>query len=216
MINKSTRPPSISVRRQSLTIAVLLTLAVVLLLVQFGSLVAWDAKAIRYPFGLEYGEGMVWQQMRLILSGHAYGPIQDVPAIVFQYPPLYYLVVGGLSRATSWDELACGRLVSVAAAGFVLLFAALIVFQALRRECQARAALACAIVCALAIASFIPMQRFSALMRVDMTALAFSFAGVFLGLRALNRPRLVHFPQFALQHRFLQSKHLLPHRLLHF
>ena len=31
--------------------------------------------AIRYPFELDYGEGIVWQQMREMFAGHGYAPI---------------------------------------------------------------------------------------------------------------------------------------------
>ena len=41
------------------------------------------------PLELDYGEGIVWQQMRWIFSRKAYGPIDQFPAIVFHYPPLY-------------------------------------------------------------------------------------------------------------------------------
>ena len=50
------------------------------------------AASIRYPFGLEYGEGIVWQQAALIPGPHMYGTAQDLPFIVFHYPPLYYLL----------------------------------------------------------------------------------------------------------------------------
>jgi hypothetical protein len=82
--------------------------------------------------------------------------------------------------------------VSVTATGLVILFAGLIVFRALVCDSGLRAAVVCAVISALSIGSFVPIQLFSALMRVDMLALAFGFVGVSLGLQALKRPRLVH------------------------
>ena len=48
--------------------------------------------AIRYPFALDYGEGIVWQQALLIPGEHMYGDITRFPFLVFHYPPVYHLV----------------------------------------------------------------------------------------------------------------------------
>ena len=41
----------------------------------------------------DYGEGIVWQQMRNIVAGQGYTPLGVYPAIVYHYPPVYHLVV---------------------------------------------------------------------------------------------------------------------------
>jgi hypothetical protein len=163
-----------------------------LLLGQLAVMIELDARAVSYPFELDYGEGVVWQQMRLILARDGYGPIDQFPAIVFHYPPLYHVLAGALSAASGWDELASGRIVSVIATSLVMVFAGVIVFRALAGNSGWFAAIICAVISALSIASFVPVQLSSTLMRVDMAALAFSFAGVLFGLQALMRPRLVH------------------------
>ena len=38
------------------------------LAMNFARFVAWSAKAIRYPFELDYGEGIVWQQALRMLQ----------------------------------------------------------------------------------------------------------------------------------------------------
>ena len=68
--------------------------------------------AIRYPCELDYGEGIVWQQMRLMFTDKAYGPIDGFPAIVFHYPPRLSRGDRGCSDALGMDELATGRAVS--------------------------------------------------------------------------------------------------------
>ena len=69
--------------------------------------------AIRYPWELDYGEGIVWQQMRWIFTDKAYGPIDQFPAIVFHYPPLYHAVTAISAGALGTDELATGRAISL-------------------------------------------------------------------------------------------------------
>src|SRR5690348_11443274 len=47
--------------------------------------------AANTPHQLDYGEGIVWQQMRMIIDGQGYAPLKPFPAIVFHYPPVYHL-----------------------------------------------------------------------------------------------------------------------------
>lgn len=150
------------------------------------------ATAIRFPFELDYGEGIVLQQMLHILDGEGYGPIDRFPAIVFHYPPLYHLASAAVAMLWGIDPLAAGRLVSVSATLLVGLLAGLIVFHAVRDDTPRPAAAICAIAGALVTLSFWPIVAWSPLMRVDMAAQAFALAGVWLGLLALKRPKLIH------------------------
>jgi hypothetical protein len=179
---EAVRSPKPSLAYLRLPTAALLAVAALLLLGQLAVMVGLDPRAIHYPFELDYGEGVIWQQMRLILAGQGYGPIDRFPAIVFHYPPLYHVLAGAASAATGWDELASGRIVSVAATGLVILLAGLIIF----------ATIVCAVIGALSIASFRLVHLSSTLMRVDMVSVTFSFAGVLFGLQALARPHLAH------------------------
>ena len=69
--------------------------------------------AINYPFQLDYGEGIVWQQADMILRGEGYRPLSDNSFIVFNYPPLYHLVSGLLAKTLDLNWLVAGRTVSV-------------------------------------------------------------------------------------------------------
>jgi hypothetical protein len=148
--------------------------------------------AIRFPFELDYGEGIVWEQMRLIFDGRGYGPIEGFPAIVFHYPPLYHAIVEGVSTVSGMDPLAAGRLVSLAASLLCGLFVALIAARVTRPSQGSAVAWTCAAFAALTALAFEPVAVWGALMRVDMVAIAFSLAGVYFAIRALDRPSNVH------------------------
>ena len=65
-------------------------------------------RAVLFPFGLDYGEGIVWQQALLIPGPQMYGKITQPPFIVFEYPPVYHLLVRGIATL-GIDPLAAGR-----------------------------------------------------------------------------------------------------------
>ena len=169
-----------------------LGLASIVLSLHAASLILLIVSAVRFPFELDYGEGIVWQQMRLIIAGQAYERIDGFPAIVFHYPPIFHLLAAVLHGVTGLDELAAGRLVSAIATALICMFAGMIIFRSLRREIGSRAAILCAVIGSFVILSFEPVQKVSVLMRVDTVAIAFSFAGVFFGLYAFSRPRFIH------------------------
>src|SRR5712691_11448563 len=99
---------------------VLASILLALLLVHAAGVLSDFMASIRYPFGLEYGEGIVWQQAALIPGPRMYGNSPDLPFIVFHYPPLYHLLVrAALSIQPSF--LAAGRLVSSVSAVLVAL-----------------------------------------------------------------------------------------------
>ena len=68
-------------------------------------------KAIQYPFSIDYGEGIVWQQALLIPGERMYGNIDVYPFIVFHYPPIYHLTVRALA-SVGLDYLTAGRVLS--------------------------------------------------------------------------------------------------------
>src|SRR6184192_2212802 len=89
------------------------TVLVVFLLVARAAIYLQNAfDAIRYPFGLDYGEGIVWQQLLLIPGPRMYGAITDAPFIVFHYPPVYHLVARAVTLL-GIDPLMAGRGISV-------------------------------------------------------------------------------------------------------
>lgn len=162
------------------------------LLFGFADYLGTAAQAIRFPFELDYGEGIVWQQMRMIMSGEGYGAIDGFPAIVFHYPPLFHVLAAALAGATGLDPLAAGRLLSVAATVVSGVLMAAIVARMARAEAGPAASWMCGVVAGLMLFGLLPVVEWSNLMRVDMIALAFSLAGFGLGLRALNRPGSIY------------------------
>ena len=69
--------------------------------------------AVRYPYEIDYGEGIVWQQADMILAGTGYGDITRFPFIVFHYPPIYHLAASATDLLFPGDWLAAGRLVAL-------------------------------------------------------------------------------------------------------
>jgi len=150
---------------------------------------AWDA--IHFPYEIDYGEGIVWQQMRSIVAGHGYARLEPYPAIVFHYPPLFHLLAG-MVAATGMDELAAGRLVAVACTLAAVAMAGLVVAGFARGPAERlpmRLGGAVAAVCLLATQ---PVLDWAVVMRVDMPFVALTFAGLWFGIQALRRPALVH------------------------
>ena len=111
-----------------------LLLLAVLLLVNAGRFAHFARFALGYPYDLDYGEGIVWQQMRNIVAGHGYGPIGVFPAIVYHYPPIYHLTVAATAMITGIDQLIAGRLVSL-----VSLFVSMVLTACLTALCVAPA-----------------------------------------------------------------------------
>ena len=148
--------------------------------------------ALRYPFGIDYGEGIVWHQMHMIMAGKGYGPIVGFPAIAFPYPPFYYVATSVLASSTGLDELASGRFLSIVSAIAAAIFIGAIASRLVRPETDPGARRACVVLAALLALATRPVLEWSILMRVDMLFVALSFAGVYCGLLALTRPKLIH------------------------
>jgi hypothetical protein len=165
-----------------------LVLLTVLLLVNFVRLTSYFSFVLAYPYGIDYGEGIVWQQMRNILSGEAYGALGVFPAIVYHYPPVYHLTTAAVSAASGIDQLLAGRLVSLLSTLATMLCTGLLAAMAVSKDDGRFAAMGAALVAGLCLASTDEIVKWSALMRVDMLACAFSLAGLLFAARALNRP----------------------------
>jgi hypothetical protein len=169
-----------------------LAAAVVLLVRNLGNYALAAVRAVRFAFELDYGEGVVWQQMRLLMSGEGYGPIDGFPAIVFHYPPVFHWLTALLSSCTGGDELATGRGLSITSTVVVAVVVAAIVAR-LSREGSGRAAgVIGGSLAAMTVFTFLPVQIWSYLMRVDMLSFAFGFLGFYVGLISLTRPKAVH------------------------
>ena len=142
---------------------------------------------IAYPFGIDYGEGIIWQQALLIPGPRMYGAITDAPFIVFHYPPVYHLAVRALA-SLGLDPLAAGRGLSVACTLAVAGLSAWLVKRCLDERVGRRALAAGCIIAGLLPLSLEPVSYWSVLMRVDMLALFLSFLGVALVVVSARRP----------------------------
>ena len=146
---------------------------------------AYDA--VHYPFGLDYGEGIVWQQVLLIPGPRMYGTIADVPFIVFHYPPVYHLAVR-VAMMLGFDPLMAGRGLSVACTLAAAGLCAWLVGRGVSEHVNGLArGIGCAIA-ALIPLSLYPVERWSVLMRVDMLAICLSFLGVAIVVESIRRP----------------------------
>lgn len=172
---------------------IMLGSAAILLIYGFLQYVRDVIDAIHFPFGLDYGEGIVWQQMRLLMSGQGYGSIEDLPAIVFHYPPLFHAMVAILADAIGMDQLAAGRLLSISSTIVTGCSITLIVARQNIAEAERVSYWICGLLAGLISFSFWPVLLWSKLMRVDMLSIMFSFVGLYFGLRALTRPTMIHF-----------------------
>lgn len=186
-----TRIVSADAQRSRYLAAAALLFALGVLALCFGRVLAAGFLAIGFPWELDYGEGIVWEQMRLMLAGRGYGPIDALPAVVFHYPPVFHMLTAAVSRVVDLDPLAAGRLVSLASTLLISLFAGLMAARAVRAESAGPTTAVCGLVACLAIFSFWPIAFWSPLMRVDMVATALSFAGVLAAMSALRRPFLM-------------------------
>ena len=167
-----------------------------LLMRRFGSYVVYAVTAITYPFELDYGEGIIWQQALLIPSERMYGDINNYPFIVFHYPPIYHLAVRAVAFL-GFDYLSAGRGLSVLSTLAIAILIFAITFQGARDIADRHVRLIAAAIAALTIFTYVPVIYWSPKMRVDMLGIAFSFLGVYLALQSIKQPRSLYFAVLA-------------------
>ena len=175
-----TRGPALTARTSILIGLVLLSAGAVRFIIV-------GCRALGSPLERDYGEGIVWQQMRLMFEGKGYGPIDGFPTIVFHYPPLYHATVEALARC-GLEALFAGRLVSFVA---TLASALLIGLISTRIAPMPRKRAIAVIGAAFAVLSILDqaiVQKWSLAMRVDMLAVAISLLGLWFGILAIKRP----------------------------
>jgi hypothetical protein len=172
-------------------------LVLFLLILQFIDLSRFSWWAIRYPFELDYGEGVVWQQMRLIISGRAFGEFSDFPAIANNYPPVFHMLTYSIASVTGCDPLAAGRALSLGALLATAWVAGAIVYRLAAMESAQTAARTGALVGALLLFCIAPISYWTPVMRVDMLALVLSLGGMYLSFRSFERPGFIYLASVA-------------------
>ena len=175
------------------TIVCALGLAVVMgaLLANFYYYISYGLGAIGYPYELDYGEGLVWQQMADLPNGRMYTSIHDYPYMVYTYTPLYH-TVAYIAAMLLGDPLFAGRAVSMASALLLAAFVGFAVVQASGRSYPSSARLIGAVIAALLLFTFRQVSFWSVLMRVDMLAIMLSVLGFNLFLASLRKPWLMY------------------------
>jgi hypothetical protein len=161
------------------------------LVVHFGFYLRYALNAVRYPFQLDYGEGIVWQQALLIPGQLMYGDITRFPFIVFHYPPLYHLAVRA-GAALTGDALLAGRGISLTCTLLTGLFLAALAYDAIGSSAGQIARRVGAAVAGLCVFCFWPVVFWSPYLRVDMLALMLSCLGLLLAGRSFRRPWLLY------------------------
>jgi len=152
---------------------------------------AFSIRALRWPFGLDYGEGIVWQQANMMFTPRAYAGIDSFPAIVFHYPPVYHVAARALAAVADLNMLVAGRAVSMGAALLTSVLIGAISARSAPPDTARPAKYLAGAGAALVFFCFVPVTQWAHLMRVDMLANALSVAGFWLALKAWRRPGLI-------------------------
>ena len=120
-----------------------------------------------------------------------YGDITQFPFIVFEYTPVYHLLVRVIA-SLGIDPLAAGRGVTLAATLTIAVLAGAIAFAAMREIASIRARFIGAAVAGLMVLTYYPVQKWAVTMRVDLLATCFSIAGVYLAIVAGQRTIILY------------------------
>lgn len=171
----------------------------------------YAAQAITFPFGLDYGEGIVWQQALLIPGPRMYGDITQFPFIVFHYPPVYHLVIRAIA-VFGIDPLAAGRGTTMAATIAIAVLVGAIVATAVQGMVSANARILGATVGGLMVFAYHPVQVWAVTMRVDMLAIGFSMAGICIAILAGQRTIILCAAIVMFLLRSTQSRRSFPRR----
>jgi hypothetical protein len=157
------------------------------------------AHLLRYPYPLDYGEGPLLAQVKLLLSGtpiwQLYADPGKPPYAVVNYPPVYQLLAVLLARVVG-DPLLAGRLLSLGAA-----LAAVALLWALAHEPSTQGdgrssrwrlwSLALRLLIVLAFLALPIMREWSVLMRVDLLGVCLGLGGLLLVQRGVGQTRVL-------------------------
>ncbi|MEA3338250.1 MAG: glycosyltransferase family 39 protein [Chloroflexota bacterium] len=135
------------------------------------------ARMLRHPYSVDYGEGPLLHQARVLLSGNTIYPVgwTDYPYTVSNYPPLYITALA-MSSTMFKSELMAGRVVTLSAAIASVVFIGLII-HSLTQD------LGASVIAALIFAASPIFVRWATLIRVDMLALALSLLAILIAVR---------------------------------
>jgi hypothetical protein len=165
-------------------LAAVLWLGVIIALVAYALLTLWFCLVgLAYPYQLDYGEGMMLAQARMLAQGQViYKQAAGFPYFFANYPPVMFALAAGLVRLLGTSFLA-GRIIAVPA---TLLLATLAGWMVWRKTQQRLAA----VVAGLSFLGSPYVYHWAPLFRVDLIGLLFSVAGLYVIWRANSQRRL--------------------------
>lgn len=137
-----------------------------------------EVRMLRVPVQWDYGEGHVlWMSQHITNAETAYRPIDRLPYVVFPYTPLF-LFVSRVVGVLFEDPLVAGRSLSLACTIGIAVVVALSVFWCVPTRFPRIWRLSGAAFGAALMLCMQSVAGWGALMRVDMLALFFMFAGL--------------------------------------
>lgn len=168
----------------------LLALLCLSLLLDAGMLIHDSGLSLLHPFEMDYGEGPLLAQSKLLQQGvwPYFSLAQDGQYVVANYPPLFHLLTVGLAKLSGQPLLLSGRLLallSTLAAGLILAAWAATLAGRLLPNRFARL-----LAGVLALSGFLSLDyvyMWSGLFRVDMLAIALAYGGAFWFAHRLGR-----------------------------
>ncbi len=154
-----------------------------------GERITYALQALRYPYEIAYGEGQVFLQTERIMAGEAvYAPIVDSNMLPSLYPPMYHVLTAAVSLAVGGEPLSAGRALSYLAMLLLAGGVGMAVWLA-TPGIAGRWVRAClGLLAALLFWSMEWQHAFAVLMRSDMMANWFAFAGFLVFVTPLKRP----------------------------
>jgi len=153
--------------------------------------VLYAVTAIGFPFGLDYSEGLIWQQALWLGGPHLYGDILRPPFVVCDYPPLYLIILRGVAL-TGAGMLEAGRGISLVCTLATCALLGAMVQRACRFVAGPRESVMAGVIASLLPLTLLPVISWSILMRVDMLALALTHAGLFCAFVSFRRPPAIY------------------------
>jgi len=143
-------------------------------------LVRQSLTAINFPYALNYGEGPLLDQSLRLSRGEALYTLDVPPYTIENYPPVYMALQAPWVSAYGASYF-YGRITTIASTALAALFLGLTA-HALTKQ------IAAGLVAAGLLLATPYVFLWSALARVDLTALAFSLAGLFVAVRFPRHP----------------------------
>jgi len=153
-------------------LAAVLWLGVLLALAAYALLTLWFCLAgLAYPYQLDYGEGMMLAQARMLAQGQAiYKQAAGFPYFFANYPPVMFVLAAGLVRLLGTSFLT-GRIIAVPATLLLVALCGWLVWQTTRHRLAA-------VIAGLAFLGSPYVYHWAPLFRVDLVGLLFSVAGL--------------------------------------